>query len=77
MYHVNDLLVKTRHEDQQAEIVRDFEHRELASYSSKSSRGQAGVAMDRLGDGLIRLGQRLKDGDNSTPSQMDLTFDCD
>lgn len=77
MYRLDNILVRSRHETQQGEIRRDLEQKDLTRYSSKSSPKLAGRAVSRLGDGLIRLGQNLKDGSGSKTSSIDLTLDCD
>jgi hypothetical protein len=77
MYYLNDPLVKSKYERRQAQVLSDSEHRDLARYSLKSSQKLTNRSVDRLGDGLIRLGNRLKDGEGTSSSTMQLTFDCD
>jgi hypothetical protein len=77
MYHVNDPLVRTMHESRLAEIIRDSKGKDLARFSSNGSSNLVNRATGRVGDSLIRLGQKLKGGDSPTPSSMHLRFDCD
>jgi hypothetical protein len=77
MYHVNDLIVSSRYKERQAEIRHDYDQKDLASFSTKSSTGLTGRTIDSLGDGLIRIGQKLKEGDSSKPSPIYPTLDFD
>jgi hypothetical protein len=77
MCQINDQLVKTRYKIFEEEINRNFEKKDLARYSSKYSPGLASRTVDRIGYGLIHLGQKLKANDNSNTSDLQLPFDYD
>jgi hypothetical protein len=77
MYQFNDMLVIAWQKAQKAEILRDFEERDIARFSSNRSPNLAFRAAEWVGDNLIRLGHKLKDGDNSKFSPKHLSVDCD
>jgi hypothetical protein len=77
MYHINYRLVKSIHEAQQNDISRMIEQDALAKMVKDCSPSIAGRAADRLGDGLILLGEKLRNGNSSKPAALLTTYDCD
>jgi hypothetical protein len=77
MYHINYRLVKSIHEAQQNDISRMIEQDALAKMVKDCSPSIAGRAADRLGDGLILLGEKLRNGNSSKPAALLPTYDCD
>jgi hypothetical protein len=77
MYHTNYRLVKSIHEAQQNDISRMIEQDALTKMVKDCSPSIAGRAADRLGDGLILLGEKLRNGNSSKPAALLPTYDCD
>lgn len=77
MYHIDYSYVKITHHAQQEQITRLLDQQGLARFSSKDSPNLVEKAVHSLGDGLIRWGEKLKDGNDSRPAAMLPTYDCD
>jgi hypothetical protein len=77
MYHINYRLVKSRYETQQNDLSCIIEQDALTKMVKDCSPSIAGRAAGRLGDGLILLGEKLRNGNSSKPSALLPTYDCD
>jgi hypothetical protein len=77
MYHINYRLVKSRHEAQQNDISRMIGQNALAKMVKDCSPSIVGRAAGRLGDGLILLGETLRNGNSSKPAALLPTYDWD
>ena len=77
MYHIDYSLVMIKHAAQEKQITYDLEQQSLARLPLKVSRNLPERAVKKLGDDLIHWGEKLKDGNSSSPNPMLPTFDCD
>jgi hypothetical protein len=77
MYHVNDRLVKSKYQAQQNDISRTIEQDALSKMIPDCSPSIAGLAAGRLGDGLILVGEKLRNGNASKTAALLPTYDWD
>jgi hypothetical protein len=75
--YVDYSQVRVRQNALEHELSRAYEKDQLLFLSGKGSNLVAGRAFDRLGDGLIHLGEKLKDANTARPKTWVVTSDCD
>jgi hypothetical protein len=77
MLYMDYSLVRVRQAARVQEMARTHEQDQLLSNSNKGSNPVAGRTLEKLGNGFIRVGERLIDAGNGHANMKIATFDCD
>jgi hypothetical protein len=77
MLYMDYSLVRVRQNARVQEMARTYEQDHLLRNSNKGSSHVAGRTLEKLGNGFIRVGERLIDAGNGHSKMKITTCDCD
>lgn len=76
MSYIDYSQVRVRQAAREKELVKAYENDQFLRQAGKSSFSAAGPVFERLGNSLIRVGERLKDTGNGHSKIKVATCDC-